>query len=82
MLNRRQKVCLEVYGVIYVSLDAEVKVGLPQGGVFGLFSFLIYINELSENILSSRETIGGMTSSVSIPSNEELHLSRRTIVHI
>ena len=49
--NRRQKVSVEGE----LSEWAEVKSGLPQGSVLGPLLFLVYINDIDENILSKFE---------------------------
>ena len=56
--NRYQRVVL--YG--QASSWADVKAGVPQGSILGPLFFLIYINDLSENLKSTVKLFADDTS--------------------
>ena len=56
--NRYQRVVLKGQ----VSSGADVKAGVPQGSILGPLSFLIYINDLSENLKSTVKFFADNTS--------------------
>ena len=56
--NRYQRVVLDAQ----VSSWADVKTGVPQGSILGPLFFLIYINDLSENLKSTVKLFADDTS--------------------
>ena len=58
MSNRYQRVVLNAQA----SSWADVKAGVPQGSILGPLFFLIYINDLSENLKSTVKLFAEETS--------------------
>ena len=58
MSNRYQRVVLNGQA----SSWADVKAGVPQGSILGPLFFLIYINDLSENLKSTVKLFADDTS--------------------
>ena len=62
MSNRYQRVVLNVQA----SSSADVKAGVPQGSILGPLFFLIYINDLSENLKSTVKLLADDTSIIHV----------------
>ena len=56
--NRKQRVVLNGQSSSWLDINA----GIPQGSVLGTLLFLIYINDLSENLISVSKLFADDTS--------------------
>ena len=65
--NRTQRVILNSQ---YISW-AKVEAGVPQGSILGLLLFLIYINDLSENLASNSKLFADDISLFSVVKNAD-----------
>ena len=66
--NRFQRVLLNGQ----TSKWLPVKAGVPQGSILGPLSFLIYINDLSDDLVSSVKHFAGDTSLFSVVRNSSI----------
>ena len=60
--DRKQKVVLSGKHSTWVNVEA----GVPQGSILGLLLFLMYINDLSENLVSNLKLFADDTSLFSV----------------
>ena len=60
--NRKQRVVLNGKYSSWTNIEAEV----PQGSILGLLFFLIYINDLSDNLITNPKLFADDTSLFSI----------------
>jgi hypothetical protein len=65
--DRKQRVLLNGQN----SLWKDVNAGVPQGSVLGPLLFLIYINDLPDNLVSSTKLFADDTSIFSVIKNVE-----------
>ena len=65
LTNRKQRVVLNGQN----SSWADIKVGVPQGSILGSLVFLLYINDLMENLDSNPKLFADGTSLFSIVNN-------------
>ena len=66
--GRKQRVILNVQHSTWTNVEARV----PQGSIFGPLLFLIYINELLENLVSNLKLFADNTSLFSVIRNKQL----------
>ena len=66
--DRKQRVVLNGQNSIWVSVEA----GVPQGSILGPLLFLIYINDLSENLVSNPKLFADDTSLFSVIFDKDL----------
>ena len=66
--NRKQRVVLNGQH----SSWADIKAGVPQGSILGPLLFLVYINDLTENLHSNPKLFADDTSLFSIVADEAL----------
>ena len=72
--NRQQRVVLNGFYSEYEKIES----GVPQGSVLGPLLFLIYINDLEENVKSNVKFYADDTMLYSIINDPPLHVSKRT----
>ena len=70
---RKQRVILNGQYLTWANLEA----GVPQGSILGLLLFLIYINDLPENLVSNPKLFADDTSLFSVIRNK--HLSAQNL---
>ena len=58
LIDRKQGVVLNVQNSTWVNIEA----GVPQGSILGPLLFLIYIKDLSENLVSNTKLLADDTS--------------------
>ena len=58
LIDRKQGVVLNVQNSTWVNIEA----GVPQGSILGPLLFLIYIKDLSENLVSNPKLLADDTS--------------------
>ena len=66
--NRKQRIVLNGQH----SSWADIKAGVPQGSILGPLLFLIYINDLTENLHSNQKLFADYTSLFSTIIDEAL----------
>ena len=68
--DRKQRVVLNGQKSTWVSVEAAI----PQGSILGSLLFLIYINDLSENLVSNPKLFADDTSLFSVIFNKNFQL--------
>ena len=66
--DRKQRVVLNGQKSTWVNVEARI----PQGSILGLLLFLIYINDLSENLVSNPKLFADDTSRFSVIFDKDL----------
>ena len=66
--NRKQRVVLNGQNSTWVNVEA----GIPQGSILGSLLFLIYINDLSENLVLNSKLFADDTSLFSVIFDKDL----------
>ena len=74
--ERKQRIVLNGQYSTWTNVEA----GVPQGSILGPLRFLIYINDLSENLVLSRKLFADDTSLFSVLRNK--HLSAQNLMKI